>query len=527
MESGKLHIHATAPTNVAVCELARRCHADICNSSSSNDIKERRIRPADMVIVGNTNRLKIETDGEEELMSSDDPLWTLLCDERVKRLKTKMGQMIVNVHDVIRMLRNPLEEENELESWSSRLKKKVSEILSVLTLFEEEAPHSLRLVDPHKYSQQTCQQIVMEILSQTNAELDEWAQAVPTVPSSPTSMAIMRLRTMLERVHFPSKAGNESLLKKEILNSSLIVFSTVNVAGRRCFDELTFDVVVLDEATQLVQAETAIVLRRSLRCVVLAGDEKQLPATVFSIYCVDLGYSNSLFARLLDLGYPHHLLDTQYRMHPAISRWPSSQFYDGRIRDGENVLSEEYTKDWHSIFPPFSVYDLSAGKEEVDEYGSKFNNYEATLCRLLINRMKALKKKLTVGIISPYKAQIQRLAHLKTNNEVDGLTVRVCTIDSFQGQECDIILFTCVRSNRQGLIGFLKDSRRLNVAITRAKFALIVVCSVATVSNNPVWADLLGHARNAASILDESDSPLIKRSVDKVLLLLLTHCNSI
>ena len=211
-------------------------------------------------------------------------------------------------------------------------------------------------------------------------------------------------------------------------------------------------------------------------------------------------------------------------MHPAISRWPSSQFYEGRIRDGENVLSDEYTKDWHSIFPPFSVYNLSAGKDEVDEYGSKFNNGEATLCRLLVNKIKTLKTKLTVGIISPYKAQIQKLVHLETSNEADGLTVRVCTIDSFQGQECDIILFTCVRSNRRGSIGFLKDPRRLNVAITRAKFALVLVCSVATVSSDPLWAGLLGHAHNVACILHEGNSPLIKRSVDKVLL---THCNSI
>jgi senataxin len=205
-------------------------------------------------------------------------------------------------------------------------------------------------------------------------------------------------------------------------------------------------------------------------------------------------------------------------MHPAISRWPSSQFYEGRIRDGENVLSEEYIKDWHSIFPPFSVYNLSAGKDEVDENGSKFNNGEATLCRLLVNKMKTLKTKLTVGIISPYKAQIQKLVHLETSNEADGLTVRVCTIDSFQGQECDIILFTCVRSNRRGSIGFLKDPRRLNVAITRAKFALVLVCSVATVSSDPLWAGLLGHAHNVACILHEGNSPLIKRSVDKVLL---------
>jgi len=525
MESGKLKIHATAPTNVAVCELARRCHADIFSSmiNSSSDIKERRIRPADMVIVGNTKRLKIQTDGEEE-MSSDDPLWALLCDERVKRLTTKMGQMIVNVHNVIQMLRNPLEEDNELESWSSRLKSKVSEILSVLTLFAEEAPISLRLVDTEEYSQQTCQQIVAEILLQNNAKLDEWAQTVPSVLSSPISMAITRLRTMLVKVHFPPKARDEYLLKEEILNNSLIVFSTVNTAGSSCFDKLAFDVVVLDEATQLVQAETAIVLRRSLRCVVLAGDEKQLPATVMSAHCINLGYSNSLFARLLDLGYPHHLLDTQYRMHPAISRWPSSQFYEGRIKDGENVLSEEYTKDWHSIFPPFSVYNLSAGKDEVDENGSKFNNGEATLCRLLVNKIKTLKTKLTVGIISPYKAQIQKLVHLETSNEADGLTVRVCTIDSFQGQECDIILFTCVRSNHRGSIGFLKDPRRLNVAITRAKFALVLVCSVATVSSDPLWAGLLGHAHNVACILHEGNSPLIKRSVDKVLL---THCNSI
>ncbi|KAJ1441749.1 AAA domain-containing protein, partial [Ochromonadaceae sp. CCMP2298] len=123
-------------------------------------------------------------------------------------------------------------------------------------------------------------------------------------------------------------------LEKDVVAEASLVFSTVNVSGKKVLDAACFDVAVVDEATMMVQAETALVLRSSLQCLVLAGDDKQLPAMVTSMQCKHLGFGESLFSRLLRLQYPYSLLETQYRMHPHISAWPRGQFYEGRVVDG-------------------------------------------------------------------------------------------------------------------------------------------------------------------------------------------------
>lgn len=222
------------------------------------------------------------------------------------------------------------------------------------------------------------------------------------------------------------------------------------------------------------------------------------------------------------------------------------QFYEGRVVDGSNVLSPEYKKDWHGRFPPLSLFDLRAGGEETDESGSKFNEVEAVLVRQLVKQITKLNRSLSVAIITPYAAQVERLSHLQrlypcgdnsntgvvsttaTSADSADLTnsvdmpagrgyhsVRVFTIDGVQGQECDVVIFSTVRSNPENRVGFLSDARRLNVAITRARFSLIVIGNADTLSSDRNWEALVKHTTAHGLVRGAHNEPLIHSAVKK------------
>ena len=490
-------------------------------------LKGRRL--ADFLLIGVRKRLKVKKTEEGE-----DPLQSILFDDRVERLSVAGACVLEYSPSLGRALRtytSLMTEEQEVASPSStsnnasdatnvdpvrelyiKIIASAEKLHTGLRILSEEAPvGALRGITPKEVSQLLKCLEVLQNLSEEAFRQWRGLQAVTAAPADSRLSAAEAKEKV--KVHDAFSNVNEKLkklqvernkLKKlEVVQAASLVFSTVNVGGRDIFSLVHFDVAVIDEATQLLQGETAIVLRQKLRCLVLAGDDMQLPATVMSDRCKQLGYGESLFSRLLQLKYPYALLNVQYRMHPAISRWPRMQFYNGDVIDGENVRSSAYHKEWHRVFPPLSVYDLTAGREELHEHGSKYNEAEAVLVRRIIAEIRGLKKPLTVGIISPYSAQIMTLDHLSTfaastntvNHSASAVGVRVNTVDSFQGQECDIIIFSTVRCNENGNIGFLQDTRRLNVAVTRAKYALVVICSVRTLSHNPVWKSLFDHAR--------------------------------
>jgi tetratricopeptide (TPR) repeat protein len=523
----ELRVHACAPTNVAVCELARRSLSAFVAQGAVGTGASKRL--ADFLIMGTDKRLSVK---------EDDPLQQILFDGRVKRLTVACGWVQEHVPQLLGAMRaytSHLREERAAAAEgasnseaaqlaSTELHSKITisaKILhAALQVLSDEAPpgavHGLhhkgaRLLLGHLT---TVQLLTMEELALweglNNAAADVSNNGRVKVVNAAFAAVYAKLKSLTVK--------RDKLSKLEVLEAASLVFSTVNVGGRDIFSLVHFDVAVVDEATQLLQGETAIVLRRKLRCIVLAGDDKQLPATVLSPRCAKLGYGESLFSRLLKCKYPYVLLNTQYRMHPAISRWPRVQFYNGDVVDGPNVLSPAYAKDWHASFPPLAVFDLAAGREETHEHGSKFNEAEAILVRQIVSKLRALATPLTVGVITPYKAQITQLAHLSDARAASGggaVSVRVNTVDSFQGQECDVIIFSTVRSNTDSKIGFLRDERRLNVAITRAKYALIIVCSVDTLSSNSVWASLFEHARRQKCLFDADTSKVIKSSAQK------------
>lgn len=531
-----LRVHAAAPTNVAVCELARRCLAAFSAQLSAAGTGPGR-RLADFLLIGSRKRLQVQT-----LKEGEDALQSILLDDRLNRLQKATGQVRESSALLLSGIRTRSfqnsEEANDgntpgamaLAALEAHVKftTAAGTLAAALKVLTAEAPAGTLPVLPPKSASRLLDHLAV-VQNLSESDFRAWkglGEFVSANEDAPEERQRKHVHDTFVTVHAKLKnlvVVQDMISQAAVMQAASLVFSTVNVGGRSIFRRTHFDVAVVDEATQLLQAETAIVLRHHLRCLVLVGDDKQLPATVMSDLCAKFGFGESLFSRLLQLKYPHVLLNTQYRMHPAISRWPRLQFYGGEVVDGPNVLSEAYRKDWHATVPPLSIYDLTAGQEDVLEHGSKFNAAEIILVRHIMTKIRTLKARITVGVLSPYSAQIAMLDHLSTTappagalaTEQASTTVRVSTIDSFQGQECDIIIFSTVRSNDKNNIGFLRDERRLNVAVTRAKFALIVICSTRTLSGSPVWNSLFLHAQRENCLFDASSNALIKMAADK------------
>lgn len=273
-----------------------------------------------------------------------------------------------------------------------------------------------------------------------------------------------------------SKTG----LEGQLLDCSKIVFSTLSVSGRKSFKEMNpVDVLVVDEAGQSVEAETLIPLVTKPKKCLLIGDTNQLPATVISQEAERRGYGRSLLFRLLeDCKQPYALLDVQYRMDPAISRWPSLRYYEGKIKDdGSVTVPREDIFVTQGELPrficPYAFINVS-GKEEQSYGQSYLNKAEAEYIGWMLGYLKnQLRVDLVarVGIITFYKGQSDFL-----QKQLKGKfgEIKIQTVDSFQGSENDIIIISFVRANERNQVGFLKDFRRLNVALTRAKYSLIM-----------------------------------------------------
>ena len=279
-------------------------------------------------------------------------------------------------------------------------------------------------------------------------------------------------------------------IETTLLNRSKIIFSTLSVAGRQqmlATDIQPVDVLIVDEAGQSIEAETLIAFQHSPRKVLLVGDTKQLPATVLSERAKQHGFDRSMMERLEQNNVsqlrPQLRLDTQYRMHAEISRWPSDQYYAGRLIT-HNSVSAHVNR---GLTQAVAFYDISSGKE-LSSRTSRQNNIEANYVIDLIRKLRETDKTSRIGVITFYAAQLDALQDL-LEREASPIKQKVTinTVDGFQGDERDIIILSCVCANGR-TIGFLDDARRLNVSITRAKETLII----------------LGHART----LESSDSDM-------------------
>jgi ATP-dependent RNA/DNA helicase IGHMBP2 len=297
----------------------------------------------------------------------------------------------------------------------------------------------------------------------------------------------------------------ESAITKGLIDGAQVVLATTTGAASEHLFERPFDLVVVDEAAQALEAACWIALPRGRRAV-LAGDHRQLPPTIQSEAAARGGLARTLFERLM--ASPHgatigRMLNVQYRMHERIQGWPSARFYGGALTAAPAVRGHLLTdlpgvaaSEWTSE-PLVFVDTAGCGHEETegDDEGSKGNPGEAALAvRIVLALREAGVAGTDVAVITPYNAQVQLLRE-RLRGEPD---VEIGTVDGLQGREKEAVVLSLVRSNERGEVGFLAELRRLNVALTRARRHLTVIADSATLAHDADLRDLVEHLQQHA-----------------------------
>ena len=322
----------------------------------------------------------------------------------------------------------------------------------------------------------------------------------------------------------------ELRINAELFGEARVIACTLVGSAHHLLEGMKFGTLFIDEAAQALEAACWIPMKRASR-VILAGDHCQLPPTVKSIAALRAGLGKTLMERIAE-NKPEvvTLLKIQYRMNDEIMRFSSDWFYGGKVESApqikyrsvldydhpitwidtsneENQITiegEDAPEDSASTSSPVSAAnqnsDLNFKEQFVGESFGRINKAEAELTLLTlaeyftkIGKQRVLEERIDVGIISPYRAQVQYLKKLIKKYEFFKpyrRLISVNTVDGFQGQERDVILISLVRSNDEGQIGFLKDLRRMNVAMTRARMKLIILGNKDTMTKHPFYKKL-------------------------------------
>lgn len=318
----------------------------------------------------------------------------------------------------------------------------------------------------------------------------------------------------------------ELKINNDIFNEARVVACTLVGSNNRVLQGMKFPTLFIDEAAQALEAACWIPARKAGR-IIFAGDHCQLPATVKSYEAMKRGLGESLMERIVKY-HPEcvTMLSTQYRMHEDIMTFPNREFYGGAMKAAPQVayrgiLDIDSALEWIDTSMLAHDLDLYTGntdseacighdildeefREQTDGAGTgRINKAEGRLTVKILSDYvervgvrRFLDERIDIGIISPYRAQVRYLLRLvareKRLKSVRQL-ISVNTVDGFQGQERDIIIVSLVRNNDEGQIGFLRDLRRMNVAMTRARMKLIIIGDSSTLSHHPFYRRLYHH----------------------------------
>ena len=301
-------------------------------------------------------------------------------------------------------------------------------------------------------------------------------------------------------------------LEEDIAKNADVITCTCDTSGSKRLKNIVFPVVIIDEVTQTVEPTTLIPILHGSDQVVLVGDHMQLGPTVTSSRALRAGFSITMVQRLVQLGIKPIRLLTQYRMQPALAEFPSNYFYDGLLENGVSAL-ERTPK--HRPFPfpnpniPMLFCNSEGEEEQTDSYLSYINRFEAYIVSQIISKLcKSGVDPSQIGVITPYAGQrfyLRQFLNTAGDLPTDYYAhIEIASVDSFQGGECDYIIFSCVRNNNT-TIGFLKDPRRINVAITRAKKGLMIIGSAKCLSKNNTWYSLIKHFQEKQLLVEGND----------------------
>ncbi|CCM01866.1 uncharacterized protein FIBRA_03937 [Fibroporia radiculosa] len=300
--------------------------------------------------------------------------------------------------------------------------------------------------------------------------------------------------------------------RTEVLLEADVVCSTLSGAAYEYLEQLDFELIVIDEAAQAIELSSLIPLKYRCRRCIMVGDPQQLPPTVKSQEACKFGYNQSLFVRF-QRQRPEavHLLSIQYRMHPDISLVPSQLFYDRKLQDGPDMATKT-KRPWHSNekLGTYHFFDVAGGREEAGRNHSFINRAECQVAIALFNRLRreysTFDFDYKVGIVSMYRGQIfelRRMFEQRFGADISSI-VDFHTVDGFQGQEKDVIILSCVRAGPNvQTVGFLRDMRRMNVALTRAKSSLFVLGHAATLERSDgTWRQIISDARERSRLVN-------------------------
>jgi len=286
----------------------------------------------------------------------------------------------------------------------------------------------------------------------------------------------------------------ERWIKQQIIEEAEVIAATTINSGSAQLDGIKFHGILIDEVAQATETSSIVpIVCRGAVQLVLCGDHCQLPPSVQSREAELRGYSLSLYSRLVEAGVPFRFLDTQYRAHPMLMEFSAACIYQGKLKNGIDGSGRPSVKGvpWPNPNCPAAFFEC--GVEEHLEGESKANQAEAKIVMKLVQGVLDAGEIDTeeIGVVTPYKGQVRvlrRVLHegLKMT-EIQKKYLEMASVDNFQGREKEIIIFSAVRCNDYGGVGFLKDWRRLNVMITRARRGLVVVGSAATLCNDSHW----------------------------------------
>ena len=307
-----------------------------------------------------------------------------------------------------------------------------------------------------------------------------------------------RLHNQLTKLRVRA-TGLEIRIDTELFTEARVIACTLVGAASRVLERKRFSSLFIDEAAQAIEAACWIAISRADR-VILAGDHCQLPPTIKCIEAARGGLGRTLLEKVV-LHKPEtvSLLKIQYRMHEDIMRFPSRWFYHDELEAAPEVKYRGIL-DFDTPVSWIDTSELDLQEKAVAEGTGRLNTGEAELLvRELKNYMerigirRILEDHIDFGVISPYRAQVHYLRHLLKKEPFFRpcrRLITVHTVDGFQGQERDVIMISLVRANEKGQIGFLRDLRRMNVAITRARMKLLILGEAVTLTRHPFYREL-------------------------------------
>ncbi|CAF0839892.1 unnamed protein product [Rotaria sordida] len=413
---------------------------------------------------------------------------------------------------------------------------------------EKQKKQLLQRIEDEKKKQQTTSE-----KHQTSEELKDLELNLKEITAS-----ILKLQqTCRKTIPEAARRQREREIKLELLQDADICVATLNYVGNPIFDSFSpfhmnnqmnkndklkklptptpsssssivstlFNCLIIDEAGQCTEIDNYIPLRLGMNRIVLVGDPEQLPATILSRRALEAGLNQSLFERLYklfkyDLNNPIRMLNIQYRMHDEICKFPSMHFYRSKLKT-DKIINQKRKK---FLLKPYMILDVVNGQDQLDSITQSYGNpLEANIVACLVQFINEQAKVPfnQIGIITPYNYQVKLIEQRLMQYNLHQHKIEIGTVDAFQGRQKDVIILSCVRATQITDttttigIGFVANRQRLNVSLTRGKYAMYILGHMNSLNINDDWQKLYSNAVERKTIVQLTSTDqfewLIKR----------------